>query len=209
MMQLFRFSPVVLSSAFAGFLSLLLTGCSTPSSTDAAAPSGTAPIGTSDRSTDFLRVGDMVTINFSGVEVPPVIKHEERIRDDGNITLPYIGAVKAAGLTRAELQESILTNYVPRFYTRLTVNVGSEARWFYVQGQVKAPGRYPFAGEMTVSKCVAAAGDFTDFAKRGKVEITRANGKKEKVNWYDSQKDPRKDLPIYPGDLIFVPRRYL
>jgi polysaccharide export outer membrane protein len=159
-------------------------------------------------SPDLLRVGDYITISFSGVVNPPSDKHEERIGDSGQIILPFIAPVEASGKTRAELQQLIHDAYVPKFYQHLTVTVGSESRAFYVEGQVKNPGRYSFAGEMSVLKCIAAAGDFTDFAKRTRVEVTRSNGRIEKVNCNDAQHHPEMDLPIYPDDRIFVPRRY-
>jgi protein involved in polysaccharide export with SLBB domain len=161
-----------------------------------------------DLSTDRLRIGDPVSISFTGVENPPTLKHEERIKNDGRITLPFVGPIEAAGMTRGELQEAILTNYVPKYYKHLTVIVSSESRWFYVDGQVKNPGRFQHQGEMTVLKCIAAAGDFNDFAKKSKVEVTRSNGKKEKVNCIEAQNHSEKDLPVYPDDRIFVPRRY-
>jgi protein involved in polysaccharide export with SLBB domain len=197
------YRPFLFSAGF-WLAASLLTGCGTTPPSQSSTQAKPTPDYTSDR----LHVGDLVNIIFSGVQDPPAPSHTERIKDDGHITLPFIAPIEAAGKTRSELQESILAAYVPKFYTHLTVVVGSENRFFYVKGQVKNPGRYPFAGEMTTLKCIAAAGDFTDFAKKSGVEVTRANGKKEKVDGVDAQRDPNKDLPIYPDDLIYVPRRY-
>lgn len=70
------------------------------------------------------------------------------------------------------------------------------------------PSRHPYLGEMTLLKAIASAGDFTDFANKKKVEITRANGQKLRVNCVKAQANPDKfDVPIYPEDAIFVPRR--
>ena len=38
-------------------------------------------------------------------------------------------------------------------------------------------------------------------------DIIRSNGKKETIDAIKAQEDPRKDLPIYPGDQIHVHRR--
>jgi protein involved in polysaccharide export with SLBB domain len=63
---------------------------------------------------------------------------------------------------------------------------------------------------MTVLKAIQTAGGFTEFAKRTKVQVTRANGHKEKpVNYDKAVKNPKLDLPIYPGDQIFVDKRIL
>jgi polysaccharide biosynthesis/export protein len=202
-----RFVILALSAS-----ALLLAGCGTTgsfsgSNSSASANPSQAKSG-ADFTSDHLRVGDMVTVSFSGVSDPPAFKHEERIKADGHITLPLIGNVEAAGKTRGELQEAIAKTYIPRFYQRLTVNVQSETRVFYVDGMVRAPGRYSYFGEMTLLRGIAAAGDFNDFAKKQRVQLTRANGEKLTVNCIEARRNPSKDVPLYPDDQIYVPRRY-
>ena len=53
-----------------------------------------------------FQVGDSIRITFSGT-TEPILPHEEKIKDDGNITLPLIGAIKALGKTPGELQNEI------------------------------------------------------------------------------------------------------
>jgi protein involved in polysaccharide export with SLBB domain len=198
-------------SLFGCVLLLVLAGCgSTGASREPTQMGGATPQirSTNDFTSDLLRVGDMVTITFSGVSDPPTLKHEERIKADGHITLPFIGPIEAAGKARGDLQETIRTNYFPRFYRHLTVNVQSETRVFYVDGMVRAPGRYPYFGEMTVLRGIAAAGDFNDFAKKQSVQVTRANGQKLQVDCREARRRPEKDVPLYPDDQIYVPRRY-
>jgi polysaccharide biosynthesis/export protein len=158
-------------------------------------------------SSDALRVGESLLIEFSGVADPP-LRHEERIKQDGQITLPSIGSVPAAGKTRGELEEEIHKRYVPDYYKQLTVIVRNEGRFFYVDGQVKNPGQVPYLKEMTVLKAIATVGGFNDFAKKQKVQVIRADGRKFIVNCIKAQRNPKLDLPIYPDDRIFVPRRY-
>jgi protein involved in polysaccharide export with SLBB domain len=208
---------LVLSSVYAlGFL--LLTGCSTshpptkptPVGLNQPAPAPGSP-GAFDaslsRSPDTLRVGEMILVEFSGVGDPPP-QHTERIKMDGRITLPSIGSVEAAGKTRGELEQAIHDRYVPNYYRQLTVIVRNEGRFFYVKGQVKNPSQYQYLKEMTVLRAIAVAGDFTDFAKRTQVLVTRSDGRKITVNCIKAQRDDRLDIPIYPDDTIEVPRRY-
>lgn len=163
-----------------------------------------------ENSADLLRPGDLIVVVFSGVEDPPE-KHTETIRDDGTIRLQYLKEpIKAAGKKPRELQEEIWRKYVVEeklFREHLSVTVQTEMRYFYVQGEVKMSNRYPYAGEVTILKAIAAAGGFTDFANKKKVELIRANGTKITINALKAQKDPQLDLPVYPGDQIFVPRR--
>lgn len=156
---------------------------------------------------DALRVGELVGIEFSGVSLPPP-RHEEKIKMDGKITLPDIGPVQAAGRTRGELQQAIHDLYVPNYYKQLTVVVRNEGRYFYVKGQVNNPSQFQYLKELTLLQAIATAGDFTDFAKKTKVQITRADGRKITVNAVKALRDRRLDVPIYPDDTIEVPRRY-
>ena len=210
-MNLF-FRAVGLSTRF-GSLSLLvfvLIGCGTPGgyspkkTPTTAEPSAQEAAG----STDLLRPGDAVIVNFSGVVEPPP-RVEDRINEDGFVTLPLIGPIKAAGHTRSQLQEIIRAKYVPQYYLRLNVSVNLDARYFYVSGEVTREGNYVHVGGMTVLKAIAAAGGFTDYASKTDVQVTRANGKVETINCNRVQKNPRTfpDPSIYPDDRIFVPRR--
>lgn len=159
-----------------------------------------------DLSSDRFAVGDMVRVIFSGVS-ETIQPHEERIKDDGTVTLPLIGAIIAVGKTPGEVQKIITDAYVPDYYKRLTVTVSSDMRVYYVGGQVRSPGRQQYIGTTTVTKAIQSASDFTDFANRKKVVLTRADGKKFTVNCIKAAKDPALDLPVFPGDKIEVPMR--
>lgn len=156
-----------------------------------------------------LDVGDQVIVTFSD---PQLQEHDERIKEDGTITLHLIGAVKAAGLTRGELQKSIQDEYVKQKYYqpgRLTATVKTPEVLFYVGGEVRSSGPKAYPGTMTVTKAIDFAGGFTDFARKSAVELTRAGSDKPiKINVKKALKDPRLDLPVYPGDKINVPRRW-
>lgn len=153
-----------------------------------------------------LAKGDMVKVTFSGTD-QTIQPHEERIKEDGTITLPLIGSIKAEGKTTGELQKEIQKSYVPDFYKRLTVTVSTDQQVYYVQGQVRTPGRQQYIGTTTVLKAIASAGDFTDFANRKKVILTRADGKRLTVDCIKAAKDSTFDLPVLPGDKIEVPQR--
>lgn len=152
--------------------------------------------------------GDFVRITFSGLRTQnQLLPHEERVKEDGTLTLPDIGVVKAEGKTTGELQKEIHDLYVPDYYTRLTVTVSTEQQLYYVQGQVRLPGRQPYVGRTTVLQAIASAGDFTDFADRRNVVLTRADGTQITVNCIRAASDPEYDLPIFPGDKIEVKQR--
>lgn len=213
-------------SALAFTVLALLTGCGTTpyaypdaQATNAAPAIGSSPVSVpavappnagaaTSQTADQIQPGVKLTVIFSGIPNPPP-KHEEKVREDGYISPPYlVRPVKAAGKTIGKLQEELQTLYVPDYFTRaLTVTVTIEERWFYVGGEVKSQGRYIYSGEMTVRKAIQTAGDFTPYANRKKVQIIRANGKTEKVNCDRALKNPKLDLPVFADDQVIVPMR--
>lgn len=155
-----------------------------------------------------LRIGDTVRVEFSNLGVSPLQPFEEQIKDDGTITPPMIGtSVQAAGKTTGELQNELQAAY-NKYYVSMTVTVKAPDRFYSVGGEVKLPNRYVYAGGTTVIKAIQSAGDLTEFANRKKVQITRANGKNYTVNYDKALRNPKLDLPVYPGDSIHVPQRF-
>ena len=73
---------------------------------------------------------------------------------------------------------------------------------FYVTGEVKKPGRYPYEEGMTVLMAVTTAGGFTDKASSRRTHILRDRGNaKEKV-------EVKLNDAIHPGDTIVVPESW-
>ncbi|HVU07455.1 MAG TPA: polysaccharide biosynthesis/export family protein [Verrucomicrobiae bacterium] len=219
-MKLFRktlgTSLFACSMLLAGFI---LTGCA-PSYNNPVFTENPPPISSADMSStkpasylgDAARfhVGETVIVDFSGLPsdaLQDMPEHQEPIKEDGKISLPYIGTIQAAGKTPGELQTEIQNLYVPHYFVRLNVTVKSQDRVYYVGGEVKLPNRYLYSGQTTVTQAIQAAGDFTDFANRGKVWLIRSNGQRIKVNCNKALQDPSQDPPVYPGDQIQVPRR--
>jgi polysaccharide export outer membrane protein len=189
--------------AFMAALLFLIAGCETQKASMVGGTGGKAPAPATDR----LNPGDLVIVTFAGIDVVP-FPHEERIKEDGTITLSLIGSVEAAGRTPGQLQKEIRDHYVPKYYPEsLNVTVKSQERFFFVGGEVKAPNRYLWAEGMTVVKAIQTAGYFTDFAKTKKVRVTRQDGRTFTVNYDKALENPDLDVPLFPGDTINVPRR--
>ena len=153
-----------------------------------------------------VAIGDQVTVSLIGPE-PAIPPHEERIKEDGTITMDLIGPVKAVGKTAGELQKEIHDAYVPKYYTRLTVVIKLPDLSYSVGGEVKQEGPKAYLGETSLTKAIQAAGGFTDFANRKKIRLTRA-GKTTIHNWYKIQEKPALDPLIIPGDRIDVKRKW-
>src|SRR5271155_5605929 len=100
---------------------LVFTGCSSPTTLDSISAgehrdnslASTPPVTSAPKEKPAnypevarFHVGETVKVDFSGPP-EPIDPHEELIKEDGNITLPLIGSVKAVGKTAGELQNEI------------------------------------------------------------------------------------------------------
>jgi polysaccharide export outer membrane protein len=187
----------------------LLPGCSTVHNLfgDSSASKPNTVASTVDDVTGRLRVGDAVSVRIDtgGAQSTTPPSADLSIDEDGNISLPLVGLIKAAGLTPSELAERIQANYVPRYYVRCTATVLVAQRYFYVGGEARNPGRFPWSDDTTLMKAISTASGFTDYANRQKVQLTRG-GKVEVYNCEDLQRNPAKDPQIRPGDTITISR---
>jgi protein involved in polysaccharide export with SLBB domain len=193
--HLARYGLLLVAVAIA---TLVLAGCETTTPADPD-PHGDAPY-------TAFQPGEALIITFADT-VTQLQPFEGRVKEDGTITLMENQEFKAAGKTAGQLEKEVRERYVPRYFVKMTVTVKSMDRFFYVNGQVRMPGRYEYRGDITVSGAVAAAGGCTEFANKTKVKISRANNKTVVVNLEKAIDDPKLDLPIYPRDRIEVPRK--
>jgi polysaccharide export outer membrane protein len=151
-----------------------------------------------------LRPGDSLTIAIIGVPDPST--NSVQIDDQGIISLPYIGVVKAGDETTAGLTQRIREAYVEKkIYTSVDISVSVTERYVYVGGEVEKPGRIIWTPDLTAAKAVEAAGGFTLYAKEDKVAVVR-NQVLYNLDIKLSQKDPSQDPRLEPGDSIQVPR---
>ena len=134
------------------------------------------------------------------------------VRMDGNISLPLIHEMKAAGLTPVQL-EAAITERLKKLYENPNVSViVMEANSFkvYVSGEVMKPGVYRLRDETTILQIIPMAGGFTDWAKRKKILVIRKENGKDKRFTVDYKKamkgdDPNSNVVLKPGDTIIVP----
>jgi polysaccharide export outer membrane protein len=151
---------------------------------------------------DRFAVEDLISLSFSGAEGLIFPSHQEHIKKDGTITLPLIGPVKADGKTPGELLKEIHDRYVPHYYKRLNINFGGPSV-YYVEGQVRSPGRRECRGATTLFWAIQSE-SLTALAATHRIELIRASGEKIEVNHL---KYGSLGLQVLPGDRIVVPKR--
>jgi protein involved in polysaccharide export with SLBB domain len=177
-------------------------------SSNANANTGGATAPNNEESMEVFRVGDSLNIIFSDTPVA-IAPFRERVKEDGTITLIHNKTFTVLGKTRGQLEKEIRARYVPATYVNLTVTVEQPERLYWIGGEVKRPDRYAYLPNTTVLKAIQSAGDFTDFANKKKVKVTRADGRESVIDCIKAQRNPRYDLQVLPGDRIHVPRSML
>jgi polysaccharide export outer membrane protein len=104
-----------------------------------------------------LAVGDTVEITVWRV---PEVSRVALIRSDGNISLPLLQDVHAAGLTARELAQQIATGLSTRLVNPQVAVIPQNVRqtMVYVLGDVGAPSAYPLRNAMTALQALSLAG---------------------------------------------------
>lgn len=99
------------------------------------------------------------------------------VAPDGTISYPFLGNIRAAGLTVRELEKNITTSLEQDYLVnpQVTVSVKDYAN-ISILGQVKKPGSYDMQEGLTLTQAIAMAGGFTDIADSGDVNIIRGSG---------------------------------
>jgi len=143
-----------------------------------------------------LGAGDKVHVVVVGADE---LTGDYIVGDNGTISMPLIGDVKAGGLSRAQVEREMEQKLAQGYLKNPKVSVSTLIyRPFYIYGEVTKPGEYPYANGMRVMSAVATAGGYTYRANEGYVVVTR-NGQERRA---------LPSTPIQPDDIIRVPERY-
>ena len=133
----------------------------------------------------------------------PDITGEYEISNSGQVSIPLAGHIRAAGVTTRQLEKSIASALAKGIVRDPRVNVEiAQYRPYYILGEVKKSGEYPYRHGLTVLDAVASAGGFTYRANENKVFLRRAGAGAEQTYPLDAP------VPVYPGDNIRIPERY-
>lgn len=172
---------------------------SSPPPSVAAAPA-TAPSSGGATYTYRLSAGDKLSIAVFG---EPDLGGSFTVTGEGKIAAPLIGDVYVMGMSTSEVQASLEEKYRQGYLKDPKVQVQFLSyRPFYILGEVKTPGEYPYDSGMTVVKAVAMAQGFTYRADQKKVYIKHVNGTKE------IQVPLTSTQVVEPGDTVRIAERY-
>ena len=141
-----------------------------------------------------LASGDVISISVFGE--PDLSVTDLRLTDAGSCSYPFIGEVLAKGKTASEIEQLIVNKLKGDYLVdpRVSVSVLTY-REFYISGEVKTPGGYPFQPGLTLRRAVALAGGLTERASEGRITIIRDN---------QPPVPATLDTPVKPGDSINI-----
>jgi polysaccharide biosynthesis/export protein len=139
-----------------------------------------------------LRIGDRLSMRVVEDRQPPV---ELFVTDSGEVEVPLIGRVHAAGMTCKQLAYQIK---------------GPLERDYFYKGPLDIPPDETF----TVSKAIMRAGGFADFANKRKIKLIRKKGDSTEtiivnVDQVVNRGRIDKDPVVEAGDTIIVPERLI
>jgi len=143
-----------------------------------------------------LGAGDKILIT---VFREPDLTMEAKLTDAGTIIFPFLGEMNVKGLTVGKLKDKITQGLSGRYLKDPSVSVSVLAyREFFVNGEVKQPGAFPYLPGLTVQKAISIAGGFTERASQSSVQLER----EKDANHQGIEVD--MDATIAPGDVVIV-----
>ncbi|NKQ12940.1 polysaccharide export protein [Pseudomonas sp. SST3] len=144
-----------------------------------------------------MSAGDVISIKVLGE--PDLSFEELRLTDAGSFSYPFIGEVKAKGKTVAQIENLLLTALKGKYLVspRVSVNV-LEYRDFYIIGEVKLPGGYPYQPGLTLRRAAALAGGLTERASAKRITIIRD------LDPSQVPVEASMDTPVLPGDTVTI-----
>lgn len=185
----------------AALIAAVICGCaSVPAARggNAAAPNPSASA-LLDAAVYKLSSGDVVRVDVLG---EADLSLQVLIDPAGFINYPFLGNVRAAGLTVRELQQRVADGLKAGYLVNPDVRVAViQYRPVYVSGQVRQTGAYPYSQGLTVAKALTLAGGVTQYGSTSRIYLQRAGLAKE------ARENVGLDSPVYPGDTIVVEER--
>jgi len=185
-------------------ISLLVAAALSSQALDATQPSPSAD------STQTYQIGVQDQLKITVLDEPS-LSQSYKVDSDGSITMDYLGRVRAAGSTPADLQERVRAllqtgGFLKNPQVRVEIE-SYKSQSVIVSGEVRAPGKLPMTGTMTLLEALAASGSPTSAASS---ELTIANVKSRTevvhVNWKDLHLGKGTDVGLQDGDVINVPK---
>ncbi|WP_213769877.1 polysaccharide biosynthesis/export family protein [Bradyrhizobium sp. dw_78] len=135
---------------------------------------------------------------------------DQTVDNDGNISVPYAGLVKAGGRTNGEIQNDIVNRIKNRAIEPQVVVSLSQQRTSLVSvfGEVNTPARYPAAASGALDRitdAITRAGGIKGQGYETWVMLQRGT-RRATVPFANLVYEPANNIYVQPGDRIYVYR---
>jgi polysaccharide export outer membrane protein len=137
------------------------------------------------------------------------LDREVRVDNAGQVSLPLIGAIDAAGRTAHELEADLATRYGARYLQDPQISVFVKefaSQRVTVEGAVGKPGIYPVSTRLTLLQAIALAEGLDDNASERNVIVFRtAQGRRQFARFdLEAIRDGSNDDPEIQGEDVIV-----
>lgn len=171
-------------------LAACASGSKRPTTADAALTVDPIALGASATATENLsyRIGEGDTLKVSVFQVPDLSFDSIVVDTAGNLQLPLIGSVRAAGLTPVEITSEVERLLAQRYLRDPQVSitvVEAVSQKVTVDGAVTRPGVYELSGRTTLLQAVAMASGPVKEADLRSVAVFRTVGDRRMVAVFD------------------------
>jgi len=158
---------------------------------------------------DVYRIGPLDLLNVSVFQVPDLTFEKLQVDAAGQIQLPLIGTIMAAGRTTAELAQEISVKLSEKYLQspQVTVTVAEAAsQKVTVDGSVVEPGVFVIRGRTTLLQAVAMAKGPDRTANLHRVAVFRTVNGQRMAAVFDLQaiRQAKAPDPEIRGDDIIV-----
>jgi len=157
---------------------------------------------------------DVLSISFP--LSPELNQTTVTVHPDGYIVLANVGSVYIQGQTVSEIVETLKKAYAKILHDPIiAVDITNfQHPQFVVSGQVGKPGQYDLRSSTTVSEGIAIGGGFLPTAKSQvflfrRVSLDWMEVKKLDMKTLLKGKNLNEDVQLQPGDMIFVPEKFI
>jgi polysaccharide biosynthesis/export protein len=156
---------------------------------------------------------DVLQISFP---LSPELDQKVTVHPDGYIVLQNIGSIFIAGMTVPEVVAALKKASANILHDPIidVDLVDFQRAYFMVTGQVGKPGQYDLRHDTNVNEAIAMAGGFLPTAKTQVFVYHRVSPswmEVKKLNLKDilNGKNVNEDIQMQPGDMVFVPEKFI
>lgn len=166
-------------------------------------PAADVPLDTTARPVGVLRPGDLIKVH---VYRDAELTGEYLIDPQGNVQIPGLGVVRAAGLDPTQVKESLVSALRSRGVSNPEIAVQPLVR-VSVLGEVRNPALYPVDPGTALIQLLTLAGGPTDRASLKRTRVVR-DGRAFVVDLESGLTGSASGrIVLYSNDVVYVPRK--